>query len=76
MHDFFTRERHAHISEIAVARSGEGIGTALMDAVEAWARERGDRMLSLNVHAENAAAQRLYRRRGFGVGHVHFVKRL
>jgi len=74
--DFFTGEPLLHISEIAVARSGEGAGAALLDAVEARGRARGDAIVSLNVHEDNVAAQRLYRGRGYGVGHVHYVKPL
>ncbi|MEA2720655.1 MAG: hypothetical protein QOJ39_2519 [Candidatus Eremiobacteraeota bacterium] len=74
--DFFTGEEYAHVSEIAVARSGAGVGAELMDAVERWSRERGHRMISLNVVDENAPAQRFYERRGFAIGHRHYVKRL
>ena len=74
--DFFTRERYAHISELAVAESGAGVGGELMDAVEQWARERGYRIMSLNVVEENGAAQRFYERRGYTLGHRHYVKRL
>jgi GNAT superfamily N-acetyltransferase len=74
--DFFTRERYAHISEIAVARSGAGVGAELMDAVEQWARERGYRIVSLNVVEGNTAGQRFYERRGYAIGHRHYVKRL
>jgi len=74
--DFFTGEEYAHVSEIAVARSGGGTGAALMDAVDRWARERGYRMLSLNVVGGNEAARRFYERRGYALGHQHFVKRL
>ncbi len=75
-HDFFTGEEYAHVSEIAVARSGAGAGAELMDAVERWARERGYRIVSLNVVEENAPAQRFYERRGYAIGHRHYVKRL
>ena len=74
--DFFTAELYAHVSEIAVARSGGGVGRELMDAAERWARERGYRMISLNVVEENLAAQRFYERRGYELGHRHYVKRL
>ncbi len=74
--DFFTDEEYAHVSEIAVVRSGGGTGAALMDAVDRWARERGYRMVSLNVVGGNAAARRFYERRGYALGHQHFVKRL
>jgi ribosomal protein S18 acetylase RimI-like enzyme len=42
-----------------------GIGRALLDAVEALARERGIPHLSLMVTDENAAARALYDRAGF-----------
>lgn len=74
--DFFTGEPYVHVSEIAVARSGEGVGTLLMDAVESWARGRGCRIVTLNVVDENRPGRRLYERLGFGLAHHHYVKRL
>ena len=74
--DFFTGEPYVHVSEIAVARSGAGVGTALMDAAERWARDRGYRIMTLNVVETNGEAQRFYERLGFGPGHRHLVKRL
>jgi GNAT superfamily N-acetyltransferase len=44
---------------------GAGIGTALMDAVEGWARERGIEHLSVSVRTANEGARRLYEQRGF-----------
>ncbi|MBV8749006.1 MAG: GNAT family N-acetyltransferase [Candidatus Eremiobacteraeota bacterium] len=73
--DFFTDEPYAHISEVAVARSGAGVGAALIEAAETWASERNYRFLSLNF-VEGNTAQRLYERLGFAPGHRHFVKRL
>jgi NADH:ubiquinone oxidoreductase subunit 5 (subunit L)/multisubunit Na+/H+ antiporter MnhA subunit len=74
--DFFTGEPYAHVSEVAVARSGAGVGGELMEAAERWARERGYRMISLNVVEENLPGRRFYERRGYGLGHRHYVKRL
>lgn len=74
--DFFTGEAYLHVSEIAAVRSGEGVGAVLMDAVETWARDRGDRIVTLNVVDENTAAQRFYARRGFVIAHRQYVKRL
>jgi GNAT superfamily N-acetyltransferase len=74
--DFFTKERYAHVSEIAVAYSGAGIGAEMMDAIERWARGRGYRIISLNVVDGNLEAQRFYERRGYQIGHRHYVKRL
>jgi ribosomal protein S18 acetylase RimI-like enzyme len=73
--DFFTDEPYLHVSEIATARSGDGLGALLMDAAEARARERGYRFVTLNVVDENAAARRFYERHGYAIGHHHLVKR-
>jgi GNAT superfamily N-acetyltransferase len=74
--DFFTGERYAHVSEIAVVRSGSGVGGDLMEAVERWSRDHDYRMVTLNVVDENTPAQRFYERRGYALGHRHYVKRL
>jgi RimJ/RimL family protein N-acetyltransferase len=52
---------------MAVAREwrGRGVGSALLAAAVAWARERGLHKLSLAVFAHNEAAIALYRRFGF-----------
>ncbi|MFS0893763.1 N-acetyltransferase family protein [Microbacterium sp. 179-I 3D3 NHS] len=44
---------------------GSGTIGALLDAAADWARSRGDRALSLDVHEDNARAQAAYRRAGF-----------
>jgi GNAT superfamily N-acetyltransferase len=74
--DFFTTEPYLHVSEIAVARSGDGVGAAMMATVERWAREQGYGYVTLNVVEGNASAQRFYERLGYEPGHRHYVKRL
>lgn len=44
---------------------GQGVGDALMAAVEGWAVRRGDIALKLAVFPHNAAAIALYRRNGY-----------
>ena len=44
---------------------GRGVGTALVDAVEAWARSWGGREVILWVFPTNVDAVRLYERIGF-----------
>ena len=75
--DFFGR-RHGHISVIATsaAAEGTGIGRALMEHAELWARERGLPLLTLNVFADNTRARRLYERAGFSVELLKYVKEL
>lgn len=46
---------------------GQGLGTGLMDAGLAWARERDAHKVTLEVWPHNEAAIRLYRRFGFEV---------
>ena len=56
----------AHVATLGVteALQGEGIGSLLLDALLAEADRRSPVVL-LEVRADNAAAQRLYERRGF-----------
>lgn len=59
----------AHIEELAVAgaHGGRGIGTALIDAVEAWARVARLPALTLTTFRDVAWNRPLYERRGFRV---------
>jgi aminoglycoside 6'-N-acetyltransferase len=52
---------------VAVAEGwrGHGVGTALLQAAETWARERGAERMSLELDAENTGALRLYERMGY-----------
>ena len=56
----------AHVATLGVteALQGEGIGSLLLDALLAEADKRSPVVL-LEVRADNATAQHLYRRRGF-----------
>jgi GNAT superfamily N-acetyltransferase len=76
--DYFTGERHAHLGMIAVAEAaeGQGVGTALMNAAEAWTREQGYSRLTLNVFEGNARARRAYERAGFAIETLRYVKRI
>jgi ribosomal protein S18 acetylase RimI-like enzyme len=74
--DFFTNERVAHISEIAVTRDGTGAGTALMRAAEAWALARDARYVSLHVNAPNERARAFYENLGYDLEWYRLNKRL
>ena len=65
----FRRNRHvAHlVVGVLGAHSGRGIGSALMQKAELWAREHGVHRLELTVMAHNAAAVALYEKAGFVV---------
>lgn len=44
-----------------------GVGTVLMAAAEAWAAERGIRVIILDMSVRNTSAQRFYERLGYHV---------
>ncbi len=52
---------------VAAGARGTGVSEALLDAVAAWAVDRGYRTLCLDVRADNARARRVYERNGFAV---------
>ena len=76
--DYFTRETHGHLAIliVAAAAEGQGVGRALMDAVERWGRARGHRFITLNVFATNGHARRFYERAGYAPDTVRYVKEL
>jgi ribosomal protein S18 acetylase RimI-like enzyme len=59
--------RRAHVEVIVVdeRHRSAGIGTALMQAATAWAREREATEMVLTVWADNVAADALYRSLGY-----------
>jgi ribosomal protein S18 acetylase RimI-like enzyme len=64
----FTGCPSLNVHDLAVqpAHRGRGIGRLLLEEVERRARARGSSKLTLEVHASNEGAMRLYRRFGFG----------
>ena len=60
-------ENPCELDSIAVhpALRRQGVASALLTVVVAWAEEHGSRRLTLEVRASNAAAIRLYERHGF-----------
>jgi GNAT superfamily N-acetyltransferase len=70
--------RCGHVGDVVVAPEarGKGVGRALMAAGERWARERGYRLLTLNVFLDNERARALYEELGFRPETVRHVKPL
>jgi aminoglycoside 6'-N-acetyltransferase len=53
---------------------GRGVGTALMLAGEAWAREHGVSQMVLDLSVANDGARRLYERLGYEIDALHMDK--
>ncbi|HXA27579.1 MAG TPA: GNAT family N-acetyltransferase [Candidatus Angelobacter sp.] len=67
-----------YVDELAVSPSwrGRGVGTALMAAVEEWARGKGALSVALDHLHTNEGAHRLYERLGFRTRGVIMERRL
>ena len=50
---------------VAPASRGQGLGSSLLEAVEAHVRERGAELLEVNVDGEDVDARRFYERHGY-----------
>ena len=76
--EHYNREEHGHVEDVIVAPGGEGrgVGRALLEKAEEWARGQGYRWLTLNVFAENLRAREVYKRLGYGEDMVKYVKEL
>jgi GNAT superfamily N-acetyltransferase len=72
----FTGQPQAYIGELAATESaeGRGVGTALVQACEQWAREQGYALLAVSTGAANHRALRLYERLGFEPEDVTLTK--
>jgi len=70
--------RHAHIFLLYVQpeHRRKGLGRCLMGQAEAWATERGDRQISLQVFEHNTAALSLYQGLGYQPQSIALVKPL
>ncbi|MBP3856484.1 MAG: GNAT family N-acetyltransferase [Ruminiclostridium sp.] len=57
------------VNELCVAGNaqGRGIGTALLDSVKQYARDRGAKFVELGVNAQNTGAQEFYKANGMFV---------
>jgi ribosomal protein S18 acetylase RimI-like enzyme len=71
-------QAYAHVSDLVVlsAYRRRGIGRALLERAEAYARGAGARTLRVGVLVKNEAAGRLYRRIGFNDYTIQMLKPL
>ncbi|HEV2660877.1 MAG TPA: GNAT family N-acetyltransferase [Ktedonobacteraceae bacterium] len=76
--DFFTGEPQGYVSDVAVSEQAEGKGVArtLIEHAQAWARERGLRILALDVFAFNTHARAFYQGLGFVEETLKLIKEL
>ena len=76
MQDYFTLEGHGHVGILVVteAAAGKGVGSALLRAAEAWAREQGYRKLTLNVFEANRGPRVVYEHLGYAPETLRYVK--
>jgi GNAT superfamily N-acetyltransferase len=70
--------RYAFLDDLAVTERerGHGVGTAILGAAEAWARDRGAQAMILDTHPNNGRALRFYRERmGYQDVQVRLIRR-
>lgn len=66
-HPLMVQRRRAFVDDLVVAPAARrhGVGRALMEAAQRWARARGAEELVLTVWAGNTEAERFYARLGY-----------
>jgi GNAT superfamily N-acetyltransferase len=76
LQDYFTLEAHGHVGILVVgeAAAGKGVGSALMRAAEAWARDNGYAKLTLTVFEANRGARVVYDHLGYAPETLRYVK--
>ncbi|TAE57301.1 MAG: GNAT family N-acetyltransferase [Nostocales cyanobacterium] len=76
--DQVTGDRHAHIFLLYVVPSHrrQGIAKALMQHIEKWAKQRGDRQIGLQVFTINTPALNLYQQLGYQTQSLWMIKSL
>ncbi|GLQ49508.1 GNAT family N-acetyltransferase [Dyella flava] len=74
--DYFTGRPNCHISDLAVAprHEGQGVGKALIEYAEGWAREHQCQLVTLAVFPGNERARALYEAAGYNVDLLRLAK--
>jgi len=74
--DYYTDELSAHIRDIVVIAEaeGKGIGKALLQKADEWAKQNKARWITLNVFEENKHAREVYEKTGYQVEWVRYLK--
>jgi ribosomal protein S18 acetylase RimI-like enzyme len=76
--DYFTDHPRAYVDNLVVAQEseGKGVGRALLNYVERWARDHEFREVVLDVFASNQRAIAFYERQGYRPDHIRMAKPL
>jgi GNAT superfamily N-acetyltransferase len=76
--DYFTGHPRAYVDILVVALEAEGmgVGRALMQLAEAWARTHACREVVLDVFSGNDGAIAFYERNGYRSDHIRMTKSL
>ncbi|WP_266159795.1 GNAT family N-acetyltransferase [Dyella silvatica] len=74
--DYFTGYNNCHISDLAVTPTyeGQGVGRALLEHAETWAREHRCQLVTLAVFPGNERARALYEASGYGADLLRLAK--
>lgn len=74
--DYFTGEKQGYVSAIATSpnNEGKGVGKKLMQKAEEWTREKGLKVLVLEVFQNNERAIKLYEKLGYNKEIVKMTK--
>lgn len=76
--DFFNGRPGAHVEVVVVslAAQGRGVGRTLLEAAEAWARNKGYGHMTLNAFVGNTHARAVYEHLGYEAEFVTYRKAL
>lgn len=71
---WYTGDKYAELVHLSVAEGerGNGVGTALLDAVDAELARRGIEDVQIGVDAANHGARRFYERRGYRCDFLYY----
>jgi ribosomal protein S18 acetylase RimI-like enzyme len=72
----YIHDKNAHVGEIVVDERyrGRGIGSALLEEAERWAKKKGMYSIGLMVHTANLGALSVYKKSGFVEHHLKMAK--
>ncbi|MES2256160.1 MAG: GNAT family N-acetyltransferase [Pseudomonadota bacterium] len=78
LEDYYRRRKHGHVADLVVAdgHEGKGVATTLLERAEEWSRAQGFDWMTIAVFEQNARAERLYQKLGYGRDVIRLLKPL